>query len=404
MDETMNLLDKISLGFIELPWYGYLAVALILTHITIAAVTIYLHRYSAHKSLELNFAIKHFFRFWLWLTTGMKTKNWTAIHRKHHAKCETEDDPHSPQILTLKKVFFEGAELYRKEGKNKETLDNYGHGTPDDWLEKHIYSHDKIGVSIMLIINLCAFGAMGLTIWAIQMLWIPLFAAGVINGVGHYFGYRNFSVADASTNIIPLGILIGGEELHNNHHAFASSAKLSSKWYEFDIGWFYIKLLCFLNLAIVKKVAPKASLSKEINKYNNDLLNAIITNRYDVINRFRKAIKKLFEYELNKVMDNQKYLSGKINFNKFSNVFLNDKDNLNQSELKNLENTLKFSSKLVTVYEMKNDLTKLWQGSNLSTDQLLDHLKQWCKRAELSNITPLQDFTSVLRRYKTVVN
>ena len=256
----------------------------------------------------------------------------------------------------------------------------------------------------MLIINLCAFGTMGLSIWAIQMLWIPLFAAGVINGVGHYFGYRNFSVSDASTNIIPFGILIGGEELHNNHHAFASSAKLSSKWYEFDIGWFYIKLLSFLNLATVKKVAPKASLSKEINKYNNDLLNAIITNRYDVINRFRKAIKKLFEYELNKVMGNKKYLSGKINFNKFSNVFLNDKNNLNQSELKNLENTLKFSSKLVTVYEMKNDLAKLWQGSNLSTDQLLDHLKQWCNKAELSNITPLQDFTSVLRRYKTVGN
>ena len=404
MDNAMNSLDKISLGFIQLPWYGYLLVALVLTHITIVAVTIYLHRYSAHKSLELNSAIKHFFRFWLWLTTGMKTKNWTAIHRKHHAKCETEDDPHSPQILTLKKVFFEGAELYRNEGKNKETLDNYGHGTPDDWLEKYVYSHDKIGVSSMLIINLCAFGTMGLTIWAIQMLWIPLFAAGVINGVGHFFGYRNFSVADASTNIIPFGILIGGEELHNNHHAFASSAKLSSKWYEFDIGWFYIKLLCFFNLATVKKVAPKASLSKEVNKYNNDLLNAIITNRYDVINRFRKAIKKLFEYELNKVMDNKKYLSGKINFNKFSNVFLNDKNNLNQSELKNLENTLKFSSKLVTVYEMKNDLTKLWQGSNLSTEQLLDHLKQWCKKAELSNITQLQDFTSVLRRYKTVIN
>ena len=288
----MNILDIISIGFFELPWHGYLLVALILTHITIVAVTIYLHRYSAHKSLELNFAIKHFFRFWLWLTTGMKTKNWTAIHRKHHAKCETEDDPHSPQILSLKKVFFEGAELYRNEGKVKETLDNYGHGTPNDWLEKYVYSRDKIGVSIMLIINLFAFGTMGLTIWAIQMLWIPLFAAGVINGVGHYFGYRNFSVADASTNIFPLGILIGGEELHNNHHAFASSAKLSSKWYEFDIGWLYIKLLCLLNLASIKKVAPKASLSKEVNKYNNDLLNAIITNRYDVINRFRKSINK----------------------------------------------------------------------------------------------------------------
>ena len=379
-------------------------VALILTHITIAAVTIYLHRYSAHKSLELNFAIKHFFRFWLWLTTGMKTKNWTAIHRKHHAKCETEDDPHSPQILTLKKVFLKVQNFIEKKVKIRKLLIIMAMEHLTIGLKNMFTAMTKLVYQLMLIINLCAFGTMGLTIWAIQMLWIPLFAAGVINGVGHYFGYRNFSVSDASTNIIPFGILIGGEELHNNHHAFASSAKLSSKWYEFDIGWFYIKLLSFLNLATVKKVAPKASLSKEVNKYNNDLLNAIITNRYDVINRFRKAIKKLFEYELNKVMDNKKYLSGKINFNKFSNVFLNDKNNLNQSELKNLENTLKFSSKLVTVYEMKNDLAKLWQGSNLSTEQLLDHLKQWCKKAELSNITPLQDFTSVLRRYKTVGN
>ncbi|HTE15661.1 MAG TPA: fatty acid desaturase, partial [Burkholderiales bacterium] len=232
------------LGLLDLPWWGYVLATLGLTHITIAAVTIYLHRYSAHRALDLHPVVSHFFRFWLWCTTGMTTKAWTAIHRKHHAKCETVEDPHSPQIFGIKKLLMEGAELYRVEGANRETLENYGHGTPDDWLERHVYGkHDRIGIGSMLVLDVIVFGPIGITIWAVQMMWIPFLAAGVINGIGHYMGYRNFQSEDASTNVVPWGILIGGEELHNNHHAYATSAKLSNRWYEFDIGWLYIRIL-----------------------------------------------------------------------------------------------------------------------------------------------------------------
>ena len=226
-------------GFIDLPWWGYIAVTLILTHVTIASVTIFLHRHQAHRALDLHPCVSHFFRFWLWLTTGIVTKEWAAIHRKHHAKCETAEDPHSPVVLGIKKVLLEGAELYRKEAKNQETLDKYGIGTPSDWLENNLYSkHSMMGITLMLIINVLLFGPLGLAIWAVQMAWIPVNAAGIVNGVGHYWGYRNFACADASTNLIPWGIFIGGEELHNNHHAYATSAKLSSKWYEFDMARF----------------------------------------------------------------------------------------------------------------------------------------------------------------------
>ncbi len=246
-----------QLGLIDLPWWGYVLVALGLTHITIAAVTIFLHRSQAHRAVDLHPVVSHFFRFWLWLTTGMVTREWVAIHRKHHAKCETEEDPHSPQTRGIRKVFWEGAELYRAEAKNRETIEKYSHGTPDDWIERHLYSpHSAKGIVLMMAINLILFGPIGLTIWAVQMAWIPVTAAGIINGIGHYWGYRNFACEDASTNILPWGILIGGEELHNNHHAYGTSARLSNKWYEFDIGWLYIKLMSYVGLAQVRKLAP----------------------------------------------------------------------------------------------------------------------------------------------------
>ena len=247
-------------GFIDLPWWGYVVVSLTLTHITIASVTIFLHRHQAHRALNLHTIPSHFFRFWLWLTTAIVTKEWVAIHRKHHAKCETEEDPHSPVILGIKKVLLEGAALYRKEAQNQETLDKYGHGTPNDWLENNLYSkRSDLGITLMLIINVLLFGPLGLTIWAVQMAWIPINAAGIVNGLGHYWGYRNFQTEDASTNIVPWGIFIGGEELHNNHHAYASSAKLSNKWYEIDIGWLYIRVIETFGLAQVKRRAPAST-------------------------------------------------------------------------------------------------------------------------------------------------
>src|SRR5262245_22874593 len=278
-------------GVWDMPWWGYVVYTLIVTHITIASVTIFLHRCQAHRALDLHPAVSHFFRFWLWLTTGMITKNWTAIHRKHHARCETEEDPHSPQIVGIRKVLWEGAELYRKEGRNKETLEKYGAGTPDDWLERNIYApHDRWGFSLMLGVNFVLFGFIGITIFAIQMLWIPFLAAGVINGLGHWWGYRNFQPEDASTNIVPWGVLIGGEELHNNHHAYPTSARFSSRWYEFDIGWHYIRLMEVLGLAQVKKVAPPLKL--DIGKTHCDLetVQAVITHRYDVVARYARSL------------------------------------------------------------------------------------------------------------------
>ena len=249
----------LTAGVFDLPWWGYVLVTLCLTHVSIAAVTIFLHRHQAHRALDLSPLPSHFFRFWLWLTTGMVTREWAAIHRKHHAKCDTVEDPHSPQILGLPRVLFAGVFLYVKEAHNPDTISRYGHGTPDDWIERHLYTPlHKLGVALMLAIDIALFGVVpGAIIWAVQVAWIPFWAAGVINGVGHFWGYRNYSCADASTNISPWGIFIGGEELHNNHHAYATSARLSTQWYEVDIGWLYIRILEVLGLAEVDVLALK---------------------------------------------------------------------------------------------------------------------------------------------------
>src|SRR3989344_2206853 len=278
-------------GLIALPWWGYIVAALILTHITIAAVTIFLHRHQAHRALDLHPAVSHFFRFWLWLTAGMVTKEWAAIHRKHHAKVETPDDPHSPRQFGIRTVMWQGAELYRKESKNLETMEKYGHGTPDDWLERNLYSrHSGKGLILMFVIDVALFGPIGITIWAIQMIWIPIFAAGIINGVGHYWGYRNYEVSDASTNIVPWGILIGGEELHNNHHTFGSSAKFSSKWWEFDIGWMYIRLMETVGLARVKKIPPELACDTAKQHIDLETVRAVIQGRFMVMAQFAKDV------------------------------------------------------------------------------------------------------------------
>ena len=384
-------------GLISLPWWGYVFVTLALTHVTIAAVTIYLHRHSAHRALDLHPAVAHFFRLWLWLTTGMSTKAWTAIHRKHHAKCETEDDPHSPQVLTLKKVLLEGSELYRQEAANRETLEKYGHGTPDDWVEKHIYGRDKAGVGFMLVANILLFGPIGLTIWAVQMLWIPVTAAGVINGVGHYFGYRNFQAEDASTNIVPWGILIGGEELHNNHHAYASSARLSSKWYEFDIGWLYIRVLSMLGLAQVKKLAPQVKFEWGKAKCDAQTLQAVITHRYDVLARFTRSLKATCADELRR---SRGLAHGRtIDLQSVKRWLHLDAKLVPEQGKAQLDEVLKTSKVLDTIYTMRQDLSALWQRSTATKEQLLSQLEDWCHRAEKSGIAPLREFSRTLRGY-----
>ena len=385
-------------GLVDLPWWGYIATTLLMTHVTIAAVTIYLHRYSAHRALELHPVVSHFFRLWLWLTTGMSTKGWTSIHRKHHAKCETEEDPHSPQILTLKKVLLEGSELYRKEAANQETLDKYGHGTPDDWVERNVYtSTDKGGVAIMLVADILLFGPLGLTIWAVQMLWIPVMAAGVINGVGHFFGYRSFQVDDASTNIVPWGILIGGEELHNNHHAYASSARLSNKWYEFDIGWFYIRTLEILGLAEVKKLAPQVKMEAGKSQCDLNTLQAVITHRYDVLARFTRLLRTTCAEELRRMREHKTGHS--VDLQTIKRWMHLDATLVPEPEKAKLDQVLGTSKVLTTVYSMRQELAMLWQRSTASKEQLLSQLEDWCHRAEKSGIAPLRDFSRTLRCY-----
>jgi len=385
-------------GLIDLPWWGYMVVALVFTHITIASVTIYLHRHSAHRALDLHPAVAHFFRLWLWLTTGMSTKAWTAIHRKHHAKVETEEDPHSPQVLTLKKVMLEGGELYRKEAKNQDTLDKYGHGTPEDWIERNVYSaSDQGGVALMLIVNILLFGPIGLTVWAVQMLWIPVTAAGVINGVGHYYGYRNFQVEDASTNIVPWGILIGGEELHNNHHAYASSARLSNKWYEFDIGWLYIRLMEIVGLAEVKKLAPTVKIATGKARCDLQTLQAVITHRYDVLARFTRLVKATCADELRKILERRP--GHTIDLQSVKRWLHLDAKLVPAKEKAELEEVLKTSKVLDTVYTMRQELVMLWQRSTANKEQLLSQLEDWCHRAERSGIAPLREFSLTLRCY-----
>jgi len=385
-------------GLIDLPWWGYVIVTLALTHITIASVTIYLHRAQAHRALDLHPAASHFFRFWLWFTTATVTKAWVSIHRKHHAKCETPEDPHSPQIVGINTVLWQGAELYRAEAAKTATLERYGHGTPDDWLERNLYTpHTYAGIVILLILQLILFGPIGLTVWAVQMLWIPFFAAGVINGIGHYWGYRNFACEDASTNILPWGILIGGEELHNNHHAYGSSAKLSNRWYEFDIGWAYIRTLEVLGLASVKKVAPRVRWGEIKHFCDADLLHAIITHRYDVLTRYSRIMQKVTSQELDKLRGAlSDSLPDMAEIRRWLNL---DQNALQATEKDRLQSVLSRSEQLRTLYQMRQDLIAVWSRSTASREQLVKQLQDWCQKAESSGIAALSQFSLKLRSY-----
>lgn len=385
-------------GLIELPWWGYLVVALVLTHITIASVTIYLHRHSAHRALDLHPLPAHFFRFWLWLTTSMGTQQWTAVHRKHHARCETAEDPHSPQVLGINKVLWEGAELYSAAKNDPVMLETFGRGCPDDWIERRLYlPHQNLGIVLMLVTELILFGPIGATIWAIQMIWIPFFAAGVVNGIGHYWGYRNFQCDDASTNIVPWGILIGGEELHNNHHAFPSSARLSNRWFEFDIGWLYIRILETLGLAKVKKTAPQLVTGAVKAECDEQMLDAVITHRWTVLQQFMHDIRDTCAAELEAL--GRKSPKG-IRWDTVRQWLQLDKVSLPEAEQARIGQMLEQSSVLATLQRMRKDLDALWSRSNATTDQLVQQLNDWCHRAEASGIDALVVFSRRLRTFR----
>ena len=398
-----KILDFISGGLLQLSWWQVVLVTLVLTHITIAAVTIYLHRSQAHRGLDLHPAVAHFFRFWLWMTTGMVTREWVAIHRKHHAKCERDGDPHSPMIYGIEKVLWKGAELYRDEAKNDETIKRFSHGTPSDWIEQNLYSRrTTLGITIMLAIDLLLFGALGLTVWAVQMAWIPFWAAGVVNGLGHYIGYRNFSSPDTSTNLFPIGILIGGEELHNNHHAYGTSAKFSNKWFEFDIGWGYIRILQALRLAQVKKVAPKLKLAKTRDEsVTEQTLQGVITHRYEIMARYAAMLRRSVQGEIKRLTQSEDSLSHEQRqlLQKAESRLGQADLALNPQEQQELDHALSQNIVLAKLVHMREELYRVWTSSTASSEQLLSDLQQWCQHAQQSGIQSLEQFALRLRRY-----
>ena len=389
------VIDFFSDGLLRLSWWQVLIAALVMTHITIACVTIFLHRAQAHRAMELGPIPSHFFRFWLWLTTGMVTKEWVAIHRKHHAKCETSDDPHSPQTRGIETVFWTGAELYRAEAKNKDTIAKFGHGTPDDWIERNLYTRfSRHGVALMLIINIALFGALGATAWAVQMLWIPITAAGIINGIGHYWGYRNFEAPDASTNISPWGLIIGGEELHNNHHTYPTSAKFSVKPYEFDLGWFYISALQAIGWAKVKKVPPKLQIGDIRPVADEKTLEAVIANRYEVMAGYAREMRRACSDEISVLKSRGQDLS----ILKAARHWLHrDDDRVPDDARTQVKQARAASPALDTMLTMRDELRQTWLNTSVSREQLTHNLQAWCKRAEDSGVARLQAFSLRLR-------
>lgn len=389
-------MDILLNGILALPGWAIVVATLVLTHITIAGVTIFFHRHQAHSALTLHPLVSHCFRFWLWLTTGIVTREWVAIHRKHHAKCETAEDPHSPQIFGLKKLLWQGSELYRAEAKNQQTLERYGQGTPDDWLERNLYSRfHSSGITLMLLMDVLCFGVIGITVFAVQMLWIPFWAAGVINGVGHYFGYRNFEVKDASRNIIPWGIVIGGEELHNNHHAYPSSARLSNKWWELDMGWLYIRLMQLVGLAKVRKSAPRVHSEAGKQLVDLETVRALVRNRFHVIKLYgRKVIRPVLKQEYGRA---NTYC--RLSFRRVRKLMIREDIQLDGRAQALINEVMLQSQAIATVYEFKQKLKALWENSKQNHMKRLEHLQIWCSEAEASGITALEDFAQFIRGY-----
>lgn len=378
-------------GFLELSGWEFLIVMMVFTHITIASVTIYLHRAMAHRALELSPLPAHFFRFWLWLTTGMNTKEWMAVHRKHHARCETEEDPHSPQTHGLFKVLFSGVWLYVLATRNQEDMVKFGHGSPDDWIERHIYTpHGRMGLWLLFLISFVLFGLVpAVALVLISIGWIPFWAAGVINGVGHFFGYRNFSTSDVSNNIFPWGIFIGGEELHNNHHAYPTSAKLSSRWYELDIGWFYIRCLEVLKLAKVRRVAGKPGIDNAKQEADQKTLEVILAHRPEVLANYAKVWREVWNTE-------RFHLPAGWHFSKLKKV---NPERLSAQQEIHLAQVLIKSPALAKVHMLRQELDTLWHRSSESSEELLQKLKTWCAKAELSGIPALESFSLRIIQY-----
>ncbi|HEY9132344.1 MAG TPA: fatty acid desaturase [Dyella sp.] len=388
------VLTFLSQGLLNAGWGTMLIYTLVLTQLTIFTVTLYLHRCQTHRGVDLHPLISHFFRFWGWLTTGMVTKEWVAVHRKHHAKVETEEDPHSPQIFGIKKVFFDGVSLYREASMIKEDLEKYGRGTPNDWIERKLYAgHPYWGPVVMAVIDLALFGVVGMAIWAVQMIWIPFWAAGFVNGIGHYWGYRNFESADTARNLIPWGFWIGGEELHNNHHAFPSSAKFALRKWEFDIGWAAICVLRAVGLAKVLRVAPALDVRPNVHLPDAETLKAVLTHRFQAMTDFyREVIVPTLRDEAQHAGESLKAVPRRMR------LALADGGRWLDSEgRERMQAVLAKRPNLSTVCDFRARLSALMEQRG--ADQALKGLQQWIHEAEQSGIHALQAFAQRLKGY-----
>ncbi len=387
----MQFLYDHMYGLIDLSFWGYVIISLVMLQVTVTGVTLYFHRDQAHRGVDLHPVLRHFFRFWLWMGTGMTTREWVAVHRKHHAKCETAEDPHSPVVFGLKKVLLEGAELYKEHAADPETLEKYSRGCPDDWLENQLYyRHSYLGILIFVVAMLLMFGVAGVIMVAVQMSSMPLLAAGVINGIGHHSGYRNFETEDAATNIVPWGVFLGGEELHNNHHAFPSSAKFSMRSWEFDIGWMWLTIFSSIGLARVKKVAPKLRFEDEREQIDLETVRAVIVNRMHILREYtRNVTLPVFRNELNR-----DGLSRRAR-----RLLIRRPQLLDEASRQRLRALLAKNPKLATVVEFRERLQALWEGRHVSNERLIAQLKEWCAQAEASGIKVLQDYARALKHY-----
>ncbi len=388
----MNLLDLLQDGILGLSGWTKVLVTVVMLQVSLMATTLYLHRDQAHRAIDLHPALRHFFRFWMWLTSGMVTREWVAVHRKHHALCEKVGDPHSPVVFGLKKVLLEGAELYRVDARNPEVVAKYSRGTPDDWLERKFYlPHTTLGIYTLLTLNVLLFGVIGITIFAIQMAAMPILSAGIINGLGHDTGYRNFESDDAATNLYPIAFLIGGEELHNNHHAFPSSAKFSVRPWEFDIGWMYITIFKALGLCKVRRVAPEPQFAPAPRQVDIETLKAVLVNRMHVLRDYSaKVTLPVFRREA-EVDAAARRLSPRL--------LIRRPQLLDDAARARLAALLDNNHALRTVHEFRLQLVAVWEHANVSNELLVRQLREWCTRAEASGIEALQEFSARLRGY-----
>jgi len=388
------MIEILNSGLLGLSGWTMVLVTFLMLQVSMMAVTLYLHRDQAHRAIDLHPVLRHFFRLWIWLTSGMVTREWVAIHRKHHAMVEREGDPHSPKVFGLKKVLTEGSELYRTESQNTETLEKYGRGAPDDWLERNVYAQfSLLGIYTVLVVDMLLFGAIGITIFAVQMMAMPVMAAGVINGLGHATGYRNFESDDTSTNLTPIAVLVGGEELHNNHHAFPTSAKFSIRWYEFDIGWFYITTMKALGLCKVRRLAPTPAVAERPRPVDIQTLTAVMQNRMHVLREYtRKVTLPVFRTE-------KRTNRGNDLFQRARKLLVSGPIVLDEAAKARLSQLLEDNAALRTVHQYRQQLLGLWGQANVSNDKLLKQLKEWCNQAESSGIDALHDFSAQLRGY-----